>query len=130
LTQNSSWRERYEQRIRSSQWKNMKRDLIRMRGDRCERCHLNVTLELHHKTYDRLGHEHLSDLELLCPRCHSIADAERAAAGRRRSATALHDAGLATFAEKKYGEDWESDRDYESVSEEYEQWLERNADEW
>ena len=34
-------------------------------------------MEVHHKTYERLGKERRSDLEVLCPRCHRIADRER-----------------------------------------------------
>ncbi len=40
----------------------------------CERCgdrHNVWQLEFHHKTYERLGHELLEDLEMLCPECHA-----------------------------------------------------------
>ena len=126
------WRQKYEARIKSAQWRNMRRDLIRWRGTKCERCGRIATLELHHKTYERLGRELTSDLELLCHSCHEAADEERAEAGRARSvnarAAAMYDAGLDTYATKKYGDDWQWSRwggDIDDIEEEYDRWLER-----
>lgn len=85
------------------------------------------SLHLHHKTYERLENELIDDLELVCPDCHKIADAERAAIGYRNAATTRYNSGLRTFAEKKYGEDW--DEDYELAQEAYDRWLEKKA-EW
>lgn len=123
----SDWRRRYEARIRSAQWKNMKRSLIKWRGNRCERCGLETPLELHHKTYERLGNERLSDLELICSTCHRLADQQRAAQGRQRSATALYEAGLDTYATKKYGEEWWMHHDSDWIAEEFDNWLERKS---
>src|SRR4051812_24840716 len=36
----------------------------------CARCPQTNSLQLHHKTYERLGRELDADLELLCKRCH------------------------------------------------------------
>ena len=106
----------------------MKKDMLRLRGARCERCGHPHSLELHHKTYERLGRELTSDLEVLCRRCHESADKERALEGQRRSATARYNAGLDTYASKKYGDDWDYQRDPEQVSEEYDQWLQSKMD--
>ena len=46
-------------------------------------------LELHHKTYKRLGRELPKDLLLLCSACHPAADKRRARNGRARSKRAL-----------------------------------------
>jgi len=121
------WRERYNRRIRSTQWKNLKRDLIRLRGNQCERCAGVTALELHHKTYERLGFEQPSDLELLCYDCHRAADEERAAASRARAALKRYASGLDTYATKKYGEYWDG-RDLEAISEEFDRWLERQGE--
>ncbi len=43
------WRERYTKHINSARWRNMRQDMIRLRGNKCERCGLSVTLQLHHK---------------------------------------------------------------------------------
>jgi hypothetical protein len=57
-----AWRVKYEAHIRSTRWSNMRRDMMRLRGDKCERCGLRHELQLHHKNYDRLGRELISDL--------------------------------------------------------------------
>jgi 5-methylcytosine-specific restriction endonuclease McrA len=119
-----NWREIYNARIKSAQWKNMKRDLIRMRSQKCEKCGSCTSLQLHHKTYERLGKELMSDLELLCFSCHHKADQIRAAAGRARAAAARFEAGLDTCAEKKYGENWADYLDYQNIADEFDEWLE------
>jgi 5-methylcytosine-specific restriction endonuclease McrA len=115
----------YERHIKSTQWRNSRRAIIKLRGNKCERCPSTFELDLHHKTYERLGREQLSDLELLCKACHKIADAERMAQGERRSAKALHNAGMNTYATKKYGEDWQERSDVEQIEEEFDDWLNR-----
>jgi hypothetical protein len=70
----------YLQHIRSSRWRNMRRDMIRLRGERCEQCGNGPPVHLHHKTYEHLGREWIADLELLCCSCHARADAGRARA--------------------------------------------------
>jgi 5-methylcytosine-specific restriction endonuclease McrA len=37
---------------------------------RCARCGWTGKLDLHHRTYERLGRERLTDLEPLCRHCH------------------------------------------------------------
>jgi hypothetical protein len=44
---------------------------------RCQLCgrqfpHPFIGLEAHHNTYERLGHEHPSDLTALCAGCHAV----------------------------------------------------------
>ncbi len=121
------WRIRYERHIRSSQWKNMRKDILRMR-DRCECCGTKNFLEVHHKTYERLGRELTSDLEVLCKTCHEIADRERTQQGIARSARAKFAAGLETYAAKKYGDDWRERFDEDRVLEEFESWRESRDD--
>lgn len=126
----TDWRARYEKRIASAQWRNMRRDIGKLRGEGCERCRrLTQPLFLHHKTYERLGHERLDDLELLCRLCHDVADSERAARGEARSANSLakarHQAALNTYATKKYGEDWADREDCDDIVQEFSDWLDR-----
>ena len=121
------WRIRYERHIRSSQWKKMRKDILRMR-DRCEGCGTRKFLEVHHKTYERLGRESPSDLEVVCKTCHEIADRERAQQGIARSARAKFAAALETYATKKYGDDWRERFDEDRVLEEFESWRENRDD--
>ncbi len=36
----------------------------------CERCNTAQATQIHHKTYDRIYNEHLSDLEAVCGPCN------------------------------------------------------------
>jgi 5-methylcytosine-specific restriction endonuclease McrA len=41
-------------------------------GHRCRICNSPDNLEVHHRTYERVGHERLSDLTTLCGECHGL----------------------------------------------------------
>ena len=127
MNEEAQWRQRYEARINSEPWRKLRAKLIKTRGDQCESCHKRLPLELHHKTYERLGRELAADLVLLCSECHKVADVVRARRGRIRSAQALYDAGLNTYASKKYGDNY---RWSERLEEEYDTWLERKREDW
>jgi 5-methylcytosine-specific restriction endonuclease McrA len=61
----------YRRATQSLYWRALRRGLILERGYRCERCGWAYgKLQLHHRTYERLGHELPADVELLCTRCH------------------------------------------------------------
>lgn len=63
----------YRSYIRSPAWEEVKRRFYRSRlyRGRCEAClATDKPLDLHHKTYTRLGYERLSDLIPLCRECH------------------------------------------------------------
>jgi hypothetical protein len=102
-------------------WKNMRKDILRLRN-RCEECGSKHFLELHHKTDERLGRELTTDLEVLCRTCHERADRERERHSAARSISAHFEAGLETYATKKYGEDWHERNDEGAISEEFEKW--------
>ncbi len=53
----SGWRARRNRAIREALWK-------------CQRCAGGRALQVHHKTYERLGAEWDQDLEVLCENCH------------------------------------------------------------
>lgn len=59
----------YREYINSSEWKSF---CAKIRLDRrcCEACGSTTWLNVHHKTYERLGSELLSDVALLCRTCH------------------------------------------------------------
>ena len=67
----------YNCHIGSTDWERLKREIIKQRGNRCERCGVSGYLELHHKHYHSLGSEQPDDVELLCPKCHKAADDAR-----------------------------------------------------
>jgi len=61
----------YAEYLRTPEWARKRRLAIKKADFRCERCGSAVNLEVHHLTYDRLGHELLTDLVVLCHNCHS-----------------------------------------------------------
>jgi 5-methylcytosine-specific restriction endonuclease McrA len=124
------WEAQYAKHIKSARWRNMKRDIGRLRGNRCERCRSTFQLQLHHKTYERLGRESPSDLELLCTACHTKADKERDAATRQRGDNTRYANAVDTYARKKYGEEYEGYIDDQSLVDEFDEWLERKGEEW
>jgi hypothetical protein len=68
----------YENYLTSAAWRRLRYAALRRARWRCERCGAHVTnLDVHHRTYKRLGHERLDDLEVVCTTCHRYADAER-----------------------------------------------------
>lgn len=60
----------YKDYIQTSQWKAKANAAKRLSGWSCALCDTTKSLEVHHKTYARLGHERMSDLVVLCWRCH------------------------------------------------------------
>lgn len=116
--------EKYKTYMGSAAWAKKKLEAINRAHCRCNRCGSWYYLEVHHKTYDRLGDELPSDLEVLCKSCHVIADGERAAQTSARA----YSSGLDAWATKVYGEDenrWPND-----VEDRFDRWLEKKADEW
>lgn len=73
----------YQQYIRSSLWRRnparleeLERSLHRCRL--CNRAPPEVVLTVHHRTYERFGHERPEDLTTLCTECHfAVTDRER-----------------------------------------------------
>lgn len=61
----------YNKYLRSSEWKTFKSGLIKIRGNKCEKCgKTNVVLDGHHLTYERFTKELPRDVVLLCRSCH------------------------------------------------------------
>lgn len=70
----------YEDYLESHHWQTLSYKTKLERGNRCERCNLSSIwavyifghgLNVHHKTYQRIGHERPSDLLVLCMGCHA-----------------------------------------------------------
>jgi hypothetical protein len=117
--------EKYTTHLKSEAWSRFRRSIISERGQKCEACGNEGTgLQLHHLTYERLGDERPSDVQLLCWMCHRKADEKREREARIRSERSLYDARLNGWAKRKYGEEWDYYHDTEQVSEEFDAWVE------
>lgn len=60
----------YDQYLLSDHWKTKRKQALNHYGCFCNRCGSTELLQIHHRTYERLGCERMSDLEILCRDCH------------------------------------------------------------
>lgn len=115
--------------LKSKAWQFVRTRTILNAGGMCQRCFVRPDdpvfgrpLEVHHKTYETLGHEREQDVQALCHPCHEEADKERADETTLRSYRALQDARFDGWCRKVFGDDeraWPDDAD-----ERFERWLE------
>lgn len=67
----TDWDRRHDRYLRGKHWQTTKSRAIEAVDYRCEWCgRYHRKLQVHHKHYRTLGHERLSDLLVLCPKCH------------------------------------------------------------
>ena len=62
----------YKAYLRTPAWRSLSTQAKERDHYRCVLCGSPDNLEVHHKTYARIGNERLSDLVTLCQRCHGI----------------------------------------------------------
>lgn len=62
----------YAEYLQSPEWKEKQQKARQFANHRCQVCNSSEDLNVHHRTYDRLGHEHMGDLIVLCRNCHEI----------------------------------------------------------
>lgn len=60
----------YSKYLLSPEWGLIRQRLFTERGKKCERCSSNKILQIHHLTYERIFKEEMSDLLILCKKCH------------------------------------------------------------
>lgn len=127
----------YKQYLKSAEWRALRARVLDRATQAhfgrpvCERCLAAFATDVHHKHYDTLGRERLTDLEALCRPCHQAADKQRAAKVRQRTSARRYSHALDTYATKKYGEDWDSGQyDVDMIEDEFDRWMERKRDEW
>lgn len=67
----------YQEYLRSSKWRGKRKEALGRAGYRCQLCNSPTRLQVHHRTYDRLGNERPDDLIVLCQKCHTAFHAHR-----------------------------------------------------
>lgn len=64
----------YADYLWTPEWRQRRQMHLRMADFTCDRCRTRIrlyrALQVHHRTYDRLGCEEPLDLEVLCGSCH------------------------------------------------------------
>jgi len=63
----------YLEYLQTDHWKDIRKRfwLSKLHHGECQVCGAKTNLQVHHKTYKRIGKEHLNDLCLLCSKCHT-----------------------------------------------------------
>jgi hypothetical protein len=60
----------YEDYLQTPWWRARRNRALALAGYRCQRCPAKRNLEVHHRTYERIGAELDDDLEVVCRGCH------------------------------------------------------------
>ena len=68
----SSRKERYDAYIASDAWRENRKPALEYAEHRCQVCNTDKHLDVHHRTYERLGNEKPNDLTVLCRSCHEL----------------------------------------------------------
>lgn len=63
-----TWYDRY---LLSDAWRVRRAEVLKRASGVCEGCRKRVAKQVHHLTYERVGHEMLFDLVAVCSQCHS-----------------------------------------------------------
>ena len=63
-------REFYQAHMRSNKWRKTKKRVLIFWDFKCATCNQKTQLTVHHRTYERLGAELITDLVPLCDDCH------------------------------------------------------------
>lgn len=61
----------YRAYLKSPHWLALREKKLREASYRCQVCNSDKLLQVHHRTYERIGQELLTDLTVLCEKCHS-----------------------------------------------------------
>jgi hypothetical protein len=69
-TTEPTWHELYSAYRVSPDWQAKRLAALETAENRCQLCCSEKDLEVHHRTYERLGHERPADLTVLCEDCH------------------------------------------------------------
>lgn len=65
-------KEQYQEYLKSDKWKLTKEFRKQIDSYKCTKCGEGENLEVHHKTYIRVGNENIHDLITLCRDCHEL----------------------------------------------------------
>ncbi len=62
----------YNDYLQSEGWQRVRGAALRRAEYRCQVCNAFGWLDVHHRTYERVGREELGDLVVLCRKCHAL----------------------------------------------------------
>ena len=62
----------YSDYLKTEWWQLRRAKALAEGSHKCRICAATAALEVHHNTYERLGHERAADLVVLCRKCHQL----------------------------------------------------------
>ena len=62
----------YQEYIKSKRWREIRKWILIFWDHRCAICNAKDNIEVHHRTYERLGRELTTDCIVLCDDCHKL----------------------------------------------------------
>jgi len=62
----------YKKYLNTYHWQQLRKVKLDEVDHRCQVCYSPKSLQVHHRTYERLGNERLTDLTVLCKECHTL----------------------------------------------------------
>lgn len=62
----------YYKYLQTEHWRVLREHKLLTVDNRCQLCYNEWNLQVHHRTYERLGNEKLEDLTVLCKECHEL----------------------------------------------------------
>jgi hypothetical protein len=62
----------YSDYLQTPEWQEVRKAALERANYRCQVCNAAVPLDVHHRTYERRGHEHANDVIALCRECHEV----------------------------------------------------------
>ena len=97
-------RDFYETYLQTPIWRRRRHIALTRANWRCERCASRRDLQVHHKTYERLGGEQDRDLEVVCLNCHEAEHIDQMATSSngvylKLASEALREQPLASIAD-------------------------------
>lgn len=102
-------RESYRQTyLRSAHWAGVRQAALERAGHRCQVCNADHRLDVHHRTYERVGRESPMDVTVLCRPCHDLFhDQGKLGAGRtakveRPAASRVCECGCGMPVKRRY----------------------------
>jgi hypothetical protein len=60
----------YGEYVRSEHWQKLRKKILTAAEYSCQWCGSRVAPQVHHKTYENMGHERDDDLLVVCHECH------------------------------------------------------------
>ena len=64
--------ETYAQYLQTAHWKQVRQRALQRADGACQLCNSTIRLDVHHRTYENLGHEYDWDVTVLCRECHGL----------------------------------------------------------